>query len=286
MVGGEKLEESLQIKKSRAISILSDQYNSFFHTKANERRVRKEIKRINDENGEEVIGREGAQKVILNYSGSTQSSTEAMEEVLECLESRVTTAMNEELTKPFTSEEITQAFRQMHPSKSPRWTVSSRIAELIRRSIGWHGINYASRKMRRELRLVPIIYLAFVVGPLRCFGSRPKVEGGGWYVYLNYGSSLAPAARYILANRLVTTIEGSGGQWMWGLFSETGRRVACVGLLQSRPTSSRLYLGCRGGLLIAAFAAPRSGFGGFIGRLGGWTRTSSFYFPGDLVDEE
>ncbi|KAL0405328.1 UNVERIFIED_CONTAM: hypothetical protein Slati_3846700 [Sesamum latifolium] len=42
-----------------------------------------------------------------------------MEELLGCLESLVTTAMNDELTKPFTPEEITQALKQMHPLKSP-----------------------------------------------------------------------------------------------------------------------------------------------------------------------
>ncbi|KAL0446132.1 UNVERIFIED_CONTAM: hypothetical protein Slati_1741100 [Sesamum latifolium] len=41
-----------------------------------------------------------------------------MDEVLGCLESRVTTAMNDELTKPFTSEEITRALKQIHPLKS------------------------------------------------------------------------------------------------------------------------------------------------------------------------
>ncbi|KAL0455808.1 UNVERIFIED_CONTAM: hypothetical protein Slati_0920000 [Sesamum latifolium] len=50
---------------------------------------------------------------------STLPSAETMEDVLGCLESRVTPAMNEEFTKPFTLEEVEQALKQIHPRKSP-----------------------------------------------------------------------------------------------------------------------------------------------------------------------
>ncbi|KAL0438957.1 UNVERIFIED_CONTAM: hypothetical protein Slati_2378700 [Sesamum latifolium] len=42
-----------------------------------------------------------------------------MEEALGSMDKRVTTAVNEELLKPFTAEEIMQALKQMHLLKSP-----------------------------------------------------------------------------------------------------------------------------------------------------------------------
>ncbi|KAL0462205.1 UNVERIFIED_CONTAM: hypothetical protein Slati_0108100 [Sesamum latifolium] len=90
---------------------------------ANERHVRKEIRKIQDENGTKVNDKEGIQKVILQYFrsifASTNPTTEAMEEVLECLECHVTPAMNETFLHPFTSEEIAIAMKQMYPFKSP-----------------------------------------------------------------------------------------------------------------------------------------------------------------------
>ncbi|KAL0341483.1 UNVERIFIED_CONTAM: hypothetical protein Scaly_1810900 [Sesamum calycinum] len=43
---------------------------------------------------------------------------ETIERVLASLENRITDAMHADLTRPFTSEEITQALNQMHPLKS------------------------------------------------------------------------------------------------------------------------------------------------------------------------
>ncbi|KAL0440363.1 UNVERIFIED_CONTAM: Dehydrogenase/reductase SDR family member 12 [Sesamum latifolium] len=96
---------------------------SYFHAKVNERRLHKEIKCIKDESGLEVVSRDGIQRVILQYFGSmfksTHPMTETIEDVLGCLEGRVTSAMKDELTKPFTSEEVEQALQQMHPLKFP-----------------------------------------------------------------------------------------------------------------------------------------------------------------------
>ncbi|KAL0451724.1 UNVERIFIED_CONTAM: hypothetical protein Slati_1150500 [Sesamum latifolium] len=88
-----------------------------------ERRQRKEIKKIKDENGIEVRHKEGIQRVVLDYFRSIFSSTnptsEAVEEVLDCVEHRVTPAMNNSLSQPFTSEEVLHALKQMHLHKSP-----------------------------------------------------------------------------------------------------------------------------------------------------------------------
>ncbi|KAL0451435.1 UNVERIFIED_CONTAM: hypothetical protein Slati_1121600 [Sesamum latifolium] len=90
-----------------------DRNTNFFHSKANERRISKEIKHLQNERGEEVWDKEGIQGIILNYFqsifGSSCSTDNAMEEVIGCFDCRITAAMNDELLKPFTSEEITQA---------------------------------------------------------------------------------------------------------------------------------------------------------------------------------
>ncbi|KAL0416664.1 UNVERIFIED_CONTAM: hypothetical protein Slati_3498300 [Sesamum latifolium] len=50
---------------------------------------------------------------------STHPTADAIDAVVRCLEPRVTTAMNETLYQPFTSDEITRALKHMHPLKSP-----------------------------------------------------------------------------------------------------------------------------------------------------------------------
>ncbi|KAL0431917.1 UNVERIFIED_CONTAM: hypothetical protein Sradi_0817700 [Sesamum radiatum] len=78
---------------------------------------------LKDELEKWVVSKEGIQQIILNYFRSMFESThptkEAMEEVVSCIKPRVTTAMNEALAQPFTSEEVTIALNQMHPLKSP-----------------------------------------------------------------------------------------------------------------------------------------------------------------------
>ncbi|KAL0435056.1 UNVERIFIED_CONTAM: hypothetical protein Sradi_0213500 [Sesamum radiatum] len=100
-----------------------DRNTNFFHAKANARRVAKEIKELNNEEGVEVRDRKGIQEIVLQYFrsifGSIHSIEDPMEEVLGCVEMRVTDAMNEALTIPFSSEEVVYALKQMHPLKSP-----------------------------------------------------------------------------------------------------------------------------------------------------------------------
>ncbi|KAL0454986.1 UNVERIFIED_CONTAM: putative mitochondrial protein [Sesamum latifolium] len=117
-------EEILWKQQAKALWLQSGDCNtSFFHAKANERLVRKEIRTIKDANGTEVGDKDGVQRVILDYFRSifvsTYPSKEALESVLSCLEARVSTTMSEALLQPFTSEEVTIALKQMHPLKSP-----------------------------------------------------------------------------------------------------------------------------------------------------------------------
>ncbi|KAL0449699.1 UNVERIFIED_CONTAM: hypothetical protein Slati_1526300 [Sesamum latifolium] len=104
-------EEILWKQRAKALWLQAgDRNKSFFHAKANERRVRKEIQTIKDANGTKVGDKDGVQRVILDYFrsifSSTRPSNEALETVLSCLEARVTIAMNEVLLQPFTSEEV------------------------------------------------------------------------------------------------------------------------------------------------------------------------------------
>ncbi|KAL0433394.1 UNVERIFIED_CONTAM: hypothetical protein Slati_2673700 [Sesamum latifolium] len=109
--------------KGLLVGFLGDCNTRFFHAKANERRTRKEIKKLKDENGVEVCDKMRIQNIVAQYFRSMFASTlptpEAMEDALAGLEGRVTHAMNEILLQPFTSEEIIQALKQMDPLKSP-----------------------------------------------------------------------------------------------------------------------------------------------------------------------
>ncbi|KAK4410300.1 hypothetical protein Sango_0103000 [Sesamum angolense] len=100
-----------------------DQNTNFFHAKGNERRITKEITKIKDDQGREVVETNDISRVIIEYFGSlfcsTKPSNESMEEVLARVECRVTETMKEELIWSYTSEGITQALKQMHPLKSP-----------------------------------------------------------------------------------------------------------------------------------------------------------------------
>ncbi|KAL0361694.1 UNVERIFIED_CONTAM: hypothetical protein Sradi_3853900 [Sesamum radiatum] len=99
-----------------------DRNMNFFHAKANERRIRKDITKIVNEEGKVVSDKRGIQEVVLHYFCSIFASTnpiiETIEEVPESMEHRVTPAMNETLPQKFTSEQILHALKKMHPMKS------------------------------------------------------------------------------------------------------------------------------------------------------------------------
>ncbi|KAL0404442.1 UNVERIFIED_CONTAM: hypothetical protein Sradi_2085000 [Sesamum radiatum] len=63
------------------------------------------------------------QRVIMDYYsnlfGSSLPQEDVIEEIISCLEPKVTEEMNLELLLPFTSEEVKQALDEMHPLKSP-----------------------------------------------------------------------------------------------------------------------------------------------------------------------
>ncbi|KAL0431005.1 UNVERIFIED_CONTAM: hypothetical protein Sradi_0726500 [Sesamum radiatum] len=77
-------EEILWKQRGKTLWLaVGDRNMSFFHAKANEGKVRKEIRRIRENNGAEVCDREGVQRVILDYFRSIFASTCPTNEVLE-----------------------------------------------------------------------------------------------------------------------------------------------------------------------------------------------------------
>ncbi|KAL0417063.1 UNVERIFIED_CONTAM: hypothetical protein Slati_3538200 [Sesamum latifolium] len=107
-------EEVLWKQRAKALWLAEGDRNTrYFHARANERRLNKEIKMINDSMGREIVGVEGIRKVISDYFGSIFATTRplnaAMEEVIASVERQVTETMNNELIQPFTTEEIKQA---------------------------------------------------------------------------------------------------------------------------------------------------------------------------------
>ncbi|KAL0434482.1 UNVERIFIED_CONTAM: LINE-1 retrotransposable element O protein [Sesamum latifolium] len=117
-------EEILWKQRSKALWLAAgDRNTSFFHAKANERRLNKKIKCIKNEAGVEVKDKEEIQNVVSSYFrdifGFIHPTIDAMEEVLGNMDRRVTDAMNDALDLPFMSEEVLNALKQMHPLKSP-----------------------------------------------------------------------------------------------------------------------------------------------------------------------
>ncbi|KAL0291473.1 UNVERIFIED_CONTAM: hypothetical protein Scaly_2635700 [Sesamum calycinum] len=118
-------EETMWKQRAKALWLAEgDRSTSFFHARANERRLQKEIWKVKDVQGLEVKYVGGIRRVVRDYFGdlfsSTRPSEDAMERVLTSMERRVTEAMNDDLTRSFTPDEITRALHQMHPLKSPR----------------------------------------------------------------------------------------------------------------------------------------------------------------------
>ncbi|KAL0348025.1 UNVERIFIED_CONTAM: hypothetical protein Sangu_1030300 [Sesamum angustifolium] len=117
-------EETLWKQRGKALWLKEgDQNTSFFHARATERRPRREIKMLKSSEGNVVEGQAALQRVIWDYFSNISTSTRldggVIEEIIDCLERKVTGAMNQELLRPFTSEEIKLALDAMHPLKSP-----------------------------------------------------------------------------------------------------------------------------------------------------------------------
>ncbi|KAL0355322.1 UNVERIFIED_CONTAM: putative mitochondrial protein [Sesamum radiatum] len=116
--------ETMWKQRGKALWLKEGDRNiSFFHATATERRQRQEIKKLKRSDGTIVEREYDIQQVILEYFSTMFSSTRpnsgVIDEIVACLEPKVSEAMNEDLLRPFTSEEVKLALDAMHPLKSP-----------------------------------------------------------------------------------------------------------------------------------------------------------------------
>ncbi|XP_042952211.1 uncharacterized protein LOC122289292 [Carya illinoinensis] len=101
-----------------------DKNTKFFHSCANQRRIKNRIKEIKDANGQ-LVNEQGEMERVLsmyfqNLFASTNPTMEAIDECLRGIRPRVTLVMNEDLQRPYVEEEIRIALKQMASLKSPR----------------------------------------------------------------------------------------------------------------------------------------------------------------------
>lgn len=98
-----------------------DRNTKFFHSKASQRRKRNFIHGIQDQHGNWVEDIGELAEVAINYFETIfhSGTCERMEECLNTVSQRMTTDMKEELSKPYTGEEVKAALFQMGPTKAP-----------------------------------------------------------------------------------------------------------------------------------------------------------------------
>uniref|UniRef100_A0A803QCG6 Reverse transcriptase domain-containing protein n=1 Tax=Cannabis sativa TaxID=3483 RepID=A0A803QCG6_CANSA len=100
-----------------------DQNTKFFHAHASSRRAKNSIKTLTNDHGISVSGKSDLTRVICNYYDSLFASEgvnpDALLTVLDAIPATITPAMNQSLTRPFTSDEIVAALQSMSPDKSP-----------------------------------------------------------------------------------------------------------------------------------------------------------------------
>lgn len=97
-----------------------DQNTKFFHTKASQRRRKNRILKIQNAHRGWHEG-ESIDKIIMVYFQSlfTTSDKRGFMDFLEDLSGKVTSSMNDELSKAYTEEEVIMALKQMNHIKAP-----------------------------------------------------------------------------------------------------------------------------------------------------------------------
>ncbi|XP_057785638.1 uncharacterized protein LOC131003172 [Salvia miltiorrhiza] len=115
-------EETMWKQRSRCLWLNEgDKNTAFFHKVASGRQRRNRIRRVLNKDGRYVSGFKEVEEAFRLYFQDIFTSQPASnrEEVFAAVEPTVTEEMNNHLTRPFTTEEITEALFQMHPLKSP-----------------------------------------------------------------------------------------------------------------------------------------------------------------------
>ena len=120
-----RLEEQLETywKQRAHVNLMKggDRNTKFFHAAASERRRRNKIKRPRKEDGGVVEKVEEMKEVVTNYFLNlfTSRAGARQEELLECVDARVTPSMNEMLQKEYTRGEIFEALQSIGDIKAP-----------------------------------------------------------------------------------------------------------------------------------------------------------------------
>jgi ribonuclease HI len=120
----DRLQEQLHIywkQRAHPLWLLKgDRNTKYFHACASDRRRRNYIKALKEEGGNVVAGKR-LQSYISNHYRKLFSSCagQNIEEVLQAVESKVSSSMNEALLKPFTGEEVEKALEGIGDLKAP-----------------------------------------------------------------------------------------------------------------------------------------------------------------------
>ncbi|KAJ8450693.1 hypothetical protein Cgig2_021165 [Carnegiea gigantea] len=98
-----------------------DSNTRWLHSRANMRRSSNLIVGLKDDAGNWQTNDDDIANVITQYFEDLFSTSypSGMEEVLDCIQPKVTDEVNVALCKPYTQEEVDRALMQMHPHKAP-----------------------------------------------------------------------------------------------------------------------------------------------------------------------
>uniref|UniRef100_A0A803P795 Reverse transcriptase domain-containing protein n=1 Tax=Cannabis sativa TaxID=3483 RepID=A0A803P795_CANSA len=97
-----------------------DQNTKYFHRAASNWRSFNQISKLKDSSGNWKDWENGLADVVVDYFSSLFSASNlGSDMVIQCIQRKVTTQINEELHQPIVAEEVRKAIFSMHPDKSP-----------------------------------------------------------------------------------------------------------------------------------------------------------------------
>jgi hypothetical protein len=97
-----------------------DRNTKYFHAYASERRRKNYVRRLKEDGGGVVEGRRLKNYIANQYQNLFLSCAGGhVDEVIDCVQSRVTQEMNEDLSAPFTNDEVWSALQSIGDLKAP-----------------------------------------------------------------------------------------------------------------------------------------------------------------------
>jgi hypothetical protein len=100
--------------------VKGDHNTNFFHAQASERKKRNTINKLKDEGGREVAGKLLKTFIANQYQELFMSTAGThAEEVLDCVQVKVTQNTNESMAAPISREEVWEALKDMGELKGP-----------------------------------------------------------------------------------------------------------------------------------------------------------------------